>query len=206
MDADMLTGMVAQYGYPALFFALWLGIVGMPVPDEMIVMTAGAITAQGWLQPIPAFVAVYLGVVSGLSLGYVLGYRIGAPILQWLARKLKGEKYLNKAEDLLNRYGNGAICLSYFFPVVRHVVPYLVGIQRMPLRRYALYSLATGFVWTLNYFMAGRLFGRHLDAIMSGVQTYGGITFLALVLLAAAFFWIRRRQAGQQEAQTQRVR
>ncbi|USG67089.1 DedA family protein [Brevibacillus ruminantium] len=197
METDLITNMVAQYGYPALFFALWLGIVGMPIPDEMIVMTAGAITAKGWLLPVPAFIAVYLGVVSGLSLGYVLGYRVGAPILQWLARKLKGETYLKKAENLLNRYGSGAICLSYFFPVVRHVVPYLVGIQRMPLRRYALYSLPTGFVWTLNYFMAGRLFGHHLDTIAKNVQTYGWISLLALGLFAVIYYLIRqRRQAA----------
>ncbi|EMT52043.1 MULTISPECIES: DedA family protein [Brevibacillus] len=204
METDMITSMVAQYGYPALFLSLWLGIVGMPIPDEMIVMTAGAITAQGWLQPVPAFIAVYLGVVSGLSLGYFLGYRVGAPILRWLARKLNGEKYLKKAEGLLERYGNGAICLSYFFPVIRHVVPYLVGIQRMSLRRYALYSLPTGFVWTLNYFMAGRLFGTHLESITEGVQTYGWITLCVLALFAGLYVVIRQRKGtrvfwGQKE-------
>lgn len=193
MPTDFLTQMVEQYGYFALFFSLWLGIVGMPIPDEMIVMSAGALTAQGWLDPLPAFAAVYLGVVSGLSLGYVLGYNVGAPILQWVVRKGKGKRYLTKAEQLIEQYGSWALCLSYFFPVVRHLVPYLVGIQRMPLRRYAIYALPTGFVWTINYFWAGRLFGRHLDVIAQGVQMYGRITLAALLCIGAAYWLIRQK-------------
>lgn len=70
---DNLLNMIQTFGYPALFFALWLGIVGTPIPDEVIVMIGGAVAAHGLLQPIPAFAVTYLGVVSGLSIGYVLG-------------------------------------------------------------------------------------------------------------------------------------
>lgn len=36
-----IIALIGDYGYVALFFALWLGIVGMPIPDEVIVMTGG---------------------------------------------------------------------------------------------------------------------------------------------------------------------
>lgn len=42
---DLLLDYIREYGYIALFLALWLGIVGMPVSDEVIVMTGGALTA-----------------------------------------------------------------------------------------------------------------------------------------------------------------
>lgn len=69
MHYDVLLNLVQQYGYFALFFTLWLGIVGMPIPDEVIVMTGGLVTALGILNPLPAFILTYLGVISGLSLG-----------------------------------------------------------------------------------------------------------------------------------------
>lgn len=73
MDYESLQAMIGEYGYFALFFALWLGIIGMPVPDEVVVMMGGAVTSSGILDPIPAFLLTYLGVVSGLSLGYFVG-------------------------------------------------------------------------------------------------------------------------------------
>jgi membrane-associated protein len=53
---DTLVSMIEHYGYAALFFSLWLGIVGMPIPDEVIVMTGRAVTGSGILQLFPAFV------------------------------------------------------------------------------------------------------------------------------------------------------
>lgn len=87
MMVEMLTESVGQFGYFALFFTLWLGIVGMPIPDEVIVLSAGVLTSMNILEILPAFIATYLGVVSGLSLGYVLGRMLGAPALNWIGRK-----------------------------------------------------------------------------------------------------------------------
>jgi membrane-associated protein len=73
MSYDTLIQSISQLSYAALFFALWLGIVGMPIPDEVIVLTGGAVSQAGLLLTFPAFIVTYLGVISGLSLGYVLG-------------------------------------------------------------------------------------------------------------------------------------
>ncbi len=191
MELDLLVTLVEQYGYAALFFSLWLGIVGMPIPDEVIVMSGGMLTATRWLQPIPAFLITYLGVVSGLTLGYVLGYKLGAPLWKRVAKGKRGETYLARAELLLDRYGSWALSLSYFFPVVRHLVPYLVGINRMPVKRYALYSLPAGLVWTLVYFSIGRLFGQSIEAIGHAVHTYGLIALSAVGILALLYLGVR---------------
>ncbi|NOU96443.1 DedA family protein [Paenibacillus sp. LMG 31456] len=185
MNYDMLLSMIGQYGYAALFFALWLGIVGMPVPDEVIVMTGGAVTANGILQVVPAFIVTYLGVISGLSLGYVLGRFIGKPVIEKLKRKKKMEKYLIASENLIEKYGSFALVISYFLPVVRHVVPYIVGLNKMTFPRYALLSYSTGFVWTLVFFTAGRLFGDYIDELGALIHQHAfKIIWLPIVLLA----------------------
>lgn len=73
MNYEWFLSTLQQFGYAALFFMLWLGIVGIPIP---------------------AFILTYLGVVSGLTLGYLLGRYAGTPILTRLRRKKKMEKYL----------------------------------------------------------------------------------------------------------------
>ncbi len=188
MTYDALLAMIQHFGYAALFFALWLGIVGMPIPDEVIVMTGGAVAASGVLQPIPAFLLTYLGVASGLSLGYVLGRFIGTPIMDRLRRKKKMERYLHFSERLVQQYGNYALCISYFFPVVRHVMPYVVGINRMSFKRYALFSYSTGFVWTAAFFAAGGAVGGHVREAGYAVHHYGlKLLWLPVVLIAVYF-------------------
>ncbi|RAV16098.1 DedA family protein [Paenibacillus contaminans] len=185
MNYEWLLSLLEQFGYAALFFALWLGIVGMPIPDEVIVMTGGAVTVNALLHPIPAFVLTYLGVVSGLSLGYVLGRYLGTPVLTRLRRKKKMEKYLHFSETLVQKYGSFAIGISYFFPIVRHVMPYVVGVHNMSFKRYALFSYTTGLVWTFLFFTVGRYAGNHVEEIGMLLYEYGlRLLWLPFVLFA----------------------
>ncbi|UUZ90591.1 DedA family protein [Paenibacillus sp. P25] len=187
MSIDILLHSIQQYGYFALFFALWLGIVGMPIPDEAIVMTGGMVVSMHWPQPLPSFALTYMGVVSGLSLGYVLGRWMGAPVLEKLGKKAKLAAAIERSQKLLARYGPYTLIISYFLPVVRHVVPYLVGINRMPFGRYALFSYTTGFVWTSLFFAAGYFFGDRMEAIHAAVTRYGWYALGAAVIGFAAY-------------------
>lgn len=163
INYDTLVYLVQHFGYAALFFALWLGIVGMPIPDELVVMTSGALTISGLLNPVLAFGVTYLGVVSGLSLGYILGRFLGTSALDKWLQKNKMEKYLRISESMTMKYGSFALCISYFFPVIRHVMPYLVGINKMSFSHYALISYSAGLVWTFLFFMLGRFFGTRVQ-------------------------------------------
>ncbi len=183
-----MINLIGSYGYAALFFCLWLGIVGMPIPDEVIVMSGGIVSSIGILQPIPAFLLTYLGVVSGLSIGYIIGRVMGVKVVDRVLAKQKN-KHLLKAQNLLAKYNHYALVLSYFIPFVRHIVPYLVGINKMTFKRYALYSYSTGFFWTLFYFILGATFGEYIEKIADLAFRYGlwfgiilGIGMLAYIL------------------------
>ncbi|MFJ7731237.1 DedA family protein [Lysinibacillus sp. NPDC097231] len=187
MDLQDLLSFIEQYGYFALFFSLWLGIVGMPLPDEMIVMSGGFLSSLEKMSVWSAFVLTYLGVVSGLSLGYILGKVFGYQILDKLLKKKKA-KYLLKSKELLDKYGPFALVISYFIPIVRHILPYLVGMNNMSFKKYVLYSYTTGFVWTLIYFTLGLFFGRHIEYIPTLATRYG-IYFGVFVGIIGCFYY-----------------
>ncbi|PGA93580.1 DedA family protein [Bacillus toyonensis] len=192
MELHELLSYIEQYGYWALFFCLWLGIIGMPIPDEMIVMSGGFVSSLGILSVIPAFVLTYLGVVSGLSLGYILGKIFGAKVLDKLMKKKKA-KYLLKSQQMVERYGHYALVTSYFIPVVRHIVPYLVGMNNMSFKTYVLYSYTTGFVWTLVYFVLGSIFGQHIESIVAIAIEYG-VYFGGIIAVIVSVFYLYRQK------------
>jgi len=188
MELHELLSYIEQYGYWALFFCLWLGIIGMPIPDEMIVMSGGFVSSVGILSVVPSFVLTYLGVVSGLSLGYILGKIFGIKVLGKLMKKKKA-KYLLKSQEIVEKYGHYALVISYFIPVVRHIVPYLVGMNNMSFKTYAIYSYVIGFVWTLVYFVLGSLFGKHIEMIVTLVTEYG-IYFGVIVIIVSSISYV----------------
>ncbi|ALC50713.1 DedA family protein [Bacillus thuringiensis] len=192
MELHELLSYIEQYGYWALFFCLWLGIIGMPIPDEMIVMSGGFVSSVGILSVVPSFVLTYLGVVSGLSLGYILGKVFGTKILHKLMKKKKA-KYLIKSQEMVDKYGQYALVTSYFIPVVRHIVPYLVGMNNMSFKTYAFYSYTTGFVWTLVYFVLGSLFGQHIESIVAIAIEYG-VYFGVIVFIVTGILYLYRQK------------
>ena len=109
MELHELLSYIEQYGYWALFFCLWLGIIGMPIPDEMIVMSGGFVSSLGILNVIPAFLLTYLGVVSGLSLGYILGKIFGTKVLDKLMKR-KSKVCCEIARDGREVW---SLCISY---------------------------------------------------------------------------------------------
>lgn len=187
MEFNMIIDFIEQYGYIAIFFFLWLGIVGIPVPDEVVVMVVGFATSIGLLKPLPSLLATYCGVVSGLSIGYGLGKIMGKPVMGYLSRKKAMLNHMEKAQDIITKNGANSLMISYFFPVVRHIVPYIVGINRMPFSRYALFSYTTALAWTLVYFAAGRYFGHNIESIGRIINEY---CLLSTILFVAVIFLV----------------
>ncbi len=102
--------------------------------------------------------------------------------------KKKKAKYVVKSQEMVEKYGHYALVTSYFIPVVRHVVPYLVGMNNMSFKTYALYSYTTGFLWTLVYFVLGSLFGQHIERIVAVAIEYGVYFGGSIALIVSVFY------------------
>lgn len=107
--------------------------------------------------------------------------------------KKKKAKYLLKSQQMVEKYGHYALVTSYFIPVVRHIVPYLVGMNNMSFKTYALYSYTTGFVWTLVYFVLGALFGKHIESIVAIAIEYG-VYFGVIVFIVTGILYLYRQK------------
>src|SRR5437870_12712276 len=75
-----LTGMkeialhwIGEYGYAGIFSLLIFGIVGLPVPDELLLTFCGYLVYNHTLRPVPTFLAAFLGSSCGITFSYLLG-------------------------------------------------------------------------------------------------------------------------------------
>lgn len=184
---DLLLTIIEEVGYFALFLVLCLGLIGLPIPNEAVVMTGGALAASGVLLPVPAFIMTCLGICSAMTFGYSIGRYAGSKLSNWFSSKKNISKFVAKSEQLSDRYGGYAISLSLCLPFLRHVTPYVMGMNRMPFKRFVLFAYPSAFVWTLIYFIIGSFVGDQVQNISDHIYKYGIWIVYALVSIVLVF-------------------
>lgn len=156
--------MIGHYGYIALYVLLALGIVGIPVPDELLLTFIGYLTSIGIFYYPIAVVVSLLGAMTGMIVSYWVGRRLGKPVLWKYGKWIKlTPKRLQKAERWFNRYGPWTISFGYFIPGIRHLTCYLSGVSGMNQRKYLLFAGGGALIWCLVFITLGYFVGYHFD-------------------------------------------
>lgn len=198
----MLLHILEHYGYFGLFGLLFLGIVGLPLPDETLLTFVGMLINRGHMSYLPAFLAAFLGSAIGITLSYLLGRFLGRSAVQRLGRFLHlTEDRLEKVERYMERYGRFALFFGYFVPGLRHVTALTAGFGQMNFRIFAPFAYGGALVWVLTFLSLGQAVGhqwRHIEEMLYPFRYWIGI--LVVLSLAMPFVWrylARRRAASQ---------
>lgn len=80
----MLIRFLTQFGYAAIAGLLVADGIGVPVPEELIQLTAGYLARREVLAFVPALVAAYCGIVAGDFLLFKLAQRYGERLFERL--------------------------------------------------------------------------------------------------------------------------
>ncbi len=76
---ENLQEFVTQYGYIAIFLLLSLGIIGLPIPDEVLMTFVGYLCSQGVLTYIFAVAVAFSGAMFGMLFSYFIGKKVASP-------------------------------------------------------------------------------------------------------------------------------
>ncbi|GAB7388948.1 hypothetical protein BSNK01_27860 [Bacillaceae bacterium] len=192
---------LSEYGYYALFFIFFLGIVGFPVPEETLLVLAGFLVYTGTFEYIPTVFVSFFGTVSAMTTAYWLGRRLGYPfILRYGAKIGLKRKFIAKTERWFKRVGKFAIPLGYFIPGVRQFSAYFAGINRLGWGIFILLAYSGGLVWSVTFVTLGYKLGQNWRKIFDSLSysiglAAAGVLFL-LVLGYFAFQYFRRKSVG----------
>ena len=200
MTADLISTAIGQYGAIAylLFFFLILietGLVFMPfLPGDSLLFMSGALLAQANLSLSLVICAFSLAAIVGDFVNYSLGRRYGARLLKTrLARRFVKPNALARAETFFAKYGNSAISLGRFVPIVRTMIPFTAGMGKMARANFICYNVLGGICWVTIGILAGHFFGKvpvvraHFELLMVA------IVLVSVLPLAIAKFTKRGR-------------
>jgi membrane protein DedA with SNARE-associated domain len=199
---DPIFGWIASYGYVALAVLLMLGIVGLPIPDETLLMFTGYLVFRGQLAFVPAVITAVSGSLCGISVSYALGRSLGPYLVERFGPyvHLDVDK-LAQVRAWYDRWGKYALLFGYFVPGVRHLAAYAAGSARVPLLVFAAFAYTGGVLWATSFIVLGYVVGEEWARLSGTVHRYLLIAAgAALVGVGIALAMARqRRRSGPRQ-------
>ena len=173
------------------------------LPGDSLLFTVGIFVAAKivsyplWLVLIVLTVAAVAGNVSG----YAIGRKIGPPLFKprsGLMGKIFRQSYVEKTHDFFDRYGNRALILARFVPIVRTFVTLVAGVGKMDFRRFITYTAIGGVLWACGVTIAGYFLGN-VSLIKDNIEIV--LVLIVLIsLLPMGIEFLRHRRSARKEA------
>jgi membrane protein DedA with SNARE-associated domain len=194
-----MLSLIGRYGYLIVFLGVMLEGVGLPLPGETVLITAGALAHRGSLTLWETMVVGSLGAVMGGQAGYCVGRFGGRPfVLRWGKYAFVTPERLARAETFFERHGGKAVFFGRFITGLRVIGALVAGTSRMPWGRFTLYSALGGLVWAT----AAVALGYFLWASIGLVEHWIGR--ISLLLAAALILVVIVRRSYRKAMRTRR--
>jgi membrane protein DedA with SNARE-associated domain len=187
--------LIEHFGYLGIIVVLIGGIVGLPIPDEVLLTYIGYNVSQGKLTYIMSLLSAFTGAIGGISLSYYIGYRFGLPLLKKFGPKFHiTEQKINLTKNLFQKIGPTVLIIGYFIPGVRHLAAYIAAINKYPFRKFIVFAYTGAFIWTFTFITVGRKLGQDWKQVETYVSKYSlyFILFFLILFIFFYYFWKKR--------------
>lgn len=183
MDFDVthLVRSFGQLGVWGIVFAESGLLIGVLLPGDSLLFTAGFLASQNLLNIYALVLGAFICAVLGDNVGYATGHRVGRRLFRREDSRFFHKKHLISAQNFYDRHGRKAIVLARFMPVVRTFAPIVAGIGAMNYRIFVAYNIIGGFVWTFGITLLGYFLGQ----VIPDVDKY--LIPIILVIVVVSF-------------------
>ncbi|KLV01465.1 membrane protein [Photobacterium aquae] len=210
-NALMVPGSAAMVYFvvAALIFLESGFIPAAPFPCDSVVILSGTLAAVGVLDPV--FILVLIAFCS--AMGSWAAYQQG----RWLNKLPKVQKWvdavpqrrLQQVDVLLGKHGLVALFCARFIPVVRSLLPLMMGMRVSKVGKFHYFSWLSAMLWTgllCGFGMVLPLLPENLSrlvtmALMAAPVITLSVAVLSFLTMRLRQWWIKNHQAKTQVAE-----
>ncbi|MBI4819241.1 MAG: DedA family protein [Deltaproteobacteria bacterium] len=188
-----------------LFAAAAIEYVFPPIPGDTMVLAGGLLVVAGvWPFEI-VLLAVGVGGALGASIQYGLGHLLrdengslrGAPIIERLAGTGSARKFI----EGFRKHGMWMLVFNRMIPGLRTVALLMAGASALRPLPTLLCGMISHVAWSVVLLGAGIALGNNWPLLQEVFEVYWGV--MALLCVAGAVFWWRRRAERRARASSQ---
>ncbi len=194
---------IMVYGYAGLFVFLMAGIVGVPLPEDLMLACAGYLIFKGCLNPWPTYAAAFFGSVCGITVSYFIGRYLGYSVIAGRGYRFGlSPAKMAKVMEWYSRFGKWTLTFGYYVGGVRHVNALVAGALKLRFPSFALFAYVGAFIWSVSLISAGYLLGKDWAHISGHIGSRVALIVTVAAIVAAYFFHKNRRAKREDQAQT----
>ncbi|HEY6576802.1 MAG TPA: DedA family protein [Mycobacterium sp.] len=187
--------LLEHYGYLAVGGFVLLEDFGVPVPGEILLISAAIFAGAGQLNIALVIAVAVLGAVIGDNIGYAVGRLGGRPLAErWGRFVFLTPARLDRAETFFNAHGGKVVTVARFIEGLRQVNGLLAGIAGMGWLKFLGFNALGALLWVGTWAGLGFIAGTHMAVIYAEFERYRWYAIGVLVLVAGIVVVIRVRR------------
>jgi membrane protein DedA with SNARE-associated domain/rhodanese-related sulfurtransferase len=183
-----LLDLITRYGLLVVAGNVLLDQLGLPVPAMPMLIVAGALAAQGSLDPLPLLVLGVLACLVADYIWYLIGERFGLRVLKTLCRiSLEPDSCVSQTQIKFDRWGSNSIIIAKFVPGLAVITPPLAGAMHIGRLRFVALSTISALLWVGAGLSAGALFHAQIRRLLLSLDRIGSIALWMIPALLALY-------------------
>jgi len=164
-DLVLLIKTVGYLGLFGIIFAESGLLIGFFLPGDSLLFTAGLLAAKGFLNIWVLMTLTFIAAILGDSTGYYFGKKTGHKVFNKEDSIFFHKDHIKKAQQFFDKHGPKTIILARFVPIVRTFAPVMAGVGKMDYRKFVIYNIVGGFLWSVGVSSLGYFLGNFIPEI-----------------------------------------
>lgn len=195
LDLQHVRPWLESGGYAALFGLLFACGLGLPLPEDIPLITAGILIAQHQMHLSIAAPVAWLGIIGGDCVLYRFGYRYCRNITRvpFIGRHITPAR-LDRAEFLFAHWGIWVVAVGRLFAGIRGAMVVAAGTSRFKFYKFIIADSLAAVVSGGMFMGIGFWFGSNLDTMWRKAHEFKiALTIVGAALAVGIAFYIRWR-------------
>ncbi len=188
---------VEDFPYLGLYILLILGALGLPFPEDGILLLSGFLTAHDVIRPLPAFLVIYSGLLMTDFLLYSVGKRCGRRIVEHKKfKKIITNDKLAKLEKTFTKWGTLVVFFGRHVWGLRAQIFLVAGVLKLSWKKFLIVDAGSSLLTLALWGGSGYVGGKHIDALRRDITNIEFIltVFLAILIGSVLFFrYLKKR-------------
>ena len=169
-DLPELVRWAGLIGLTAIIFSETGLLVGVFLPGDSLLVTAGLLSARGYLNVYTLVPALMAAAICGNSLGYFIGHTTGPRIFNRENSLFFNKKHAMRAHEFYQKHGRKTIVLAQFMPIIRTFSPVIAGVGGMEFRTFITFNIIGAVVWIWSMVGIGYFLGSYIPGIDQHIE------------------------------------
>ena len=193
-DLPTLVQWAGLFGIAAIIFSETGLLVGVFLPGDSLLVTAGLFAAKGFLNVFLLAPVLPIAAICGNSLGYFIGRTTGPRIFSRENSLFFNKKHAMRAHNFYEKHGKKTIVLAQFMPVIRTFAPVIAGVAGMPFHTFIAYNVFGALFWIWSMLGIGYFLGNYIPGIDQHIEIVV-LVVIFISILPGIISAIRARRA-----------